>query len=133
MTPKFIARSYPTARWTGAHKGHAFFAYANNYLIDTDHGVIVDVDAPRAIRKMPRWALRERWWSAPKSTRFGRKPGYLVANTAYGSPENLAWLVKPKRSTPYIPVLSRREPTARSRVQDFTFDREADCYTCPGR
>ncbi len=24
----------------GAHKGHAFFAYATNYLIDTDHGVI---------------------------------------------------------------------------------------------
>jgi hypothetical protein len=26
-----------------------FFAYATNYLIDTDHGVIVDVEATRAI------------------------------------------------------------------------------------
>ena len=24
----------PAAQWTGAHKGHAFFAYADNYLID---------------------------------------------------------------------------------------------------
>jgi hypothetical protein len=38
VTPKFISRSDPAAQWTGAHKGHAFFAYANNYLIDTDHG-----------------------------------------------------------------------------------------------
>ena len=47
VTPKFISRSDPAAQWTGAHKGHAFFAYANNYLIDTDHGVIVDVEATR--------------------------------------------------------------------------------------
>lgn len=30
--PKFISRSDPAAQWTGAHKGHAFFAYATNYL-----------------------------------------------------------------------------------------------------
>ena len=35
VTPKFNSRSDPAAQWTGAHKGHAFFAYANNYLIDT--------------------------------------------------------------------------------------------------
>ena len=51
VTPKFISRSDPAAQWTGAHKGHAFFAYAANYLIDTDHGVIVDVEATRAIRQ----------------------------------------------------------------------------------
>jgi hypothetical protein len=28
--PKFISKSDPTAQWTRAHKGHAFFAYANN-------------------------------------------------------------------------------------------------------
>jgi transposase len=40
----------PIRRRSGPHKGHAFFAYAANYLIDTDHGVIVDVEATRAIR-----------------------------------------------------------------------------------
>ena len=29
-TPKFVSRSDPAAQWTGAHKGHAFFAYATN-------------------------------------------------------------------------------------------------------
>src|SRR5476651_1475392 len=40
--PKFISKSDPAAQWTGAHKGHAFFAYANNYLIDLKVAIIVD-------------------------------------------------------------------------------------------
>ena len=31
VTPKFISRLDPAAQWTGAHKGHAFFAYATNF------------------------------------------------------------------------------------------------------
>jgi hypothetical protein len=50
VMPKFVAKSDPAAQWTGAHKGHALLAYTTNYLIDTDHGVIVDVEATRAIR-----------------------------------------------------------------------------------
>ncbi len=49
--PKFVSRSDPVAQWTGALKGHAFFAYATNYLIDLDHAVIVDVEASCAIRQ----------------------------------------------------------------------------------
>jgi hypothetical protein len=30
--PKFISTSNPAAQWTGAHKGHAFFAYADKCL-----------------------------------------------------------------------------------------------------
>ncbi len=51
ITPKFVSRSDPAAQWTGALKGHAFFAYATNYLIDLDHAVIVDAEASRAIRQ----------------------------------------------------------------------------------
>ena len=51
VRPKFISPSDPAAQWTGAHKGHAFFAYATNYLIDTDNAVILDVEASRAIRQ----------------------------------------------------------------------------------
>ena len=51
VTPKFVSRSDPAAEWTGAMKDKAFFAYANNYLIDTQHGIIVDVEATRAIRQ----------------------------------------------------------------------------------
>ena len=45
--PKFTSQSDPASQWTGALKGPAFFAYSDNYLIDTDHGVIVDVEATR--------------------------------------------------------------------------------------
>jgi hypothetical protein len=51
VTPKFISPADPAARWTGAHGGQAFFAYAANYLIDVDHGIIVDVEATTAIRQ----------------------------------------------------------------------------------
>lgn len=41
VKPKFTSHSDPASQWTGALKGPAFFAYANNYLIDTDHAIIV--------------------------------------------------------------------------------------------
>ena len=67
----------PAAQWTGALKGHAFFAYAANYLIDLDHAVIVDVEAtPRdpaggsggAARTMIERTL-DRFGSIPKGWR----------------------------------------------------------------
>jgi hypothetical protein len=73
-------------------------------LIDTDHGVIVDVEATRAIRQAEVGASRT--MVERTEERFGLKPGYLVADTAYGSEDNLAWLVKQKRITPYIPVFN---------------------------
>ena len=72
VTPKFISRSDPAAQWTGAHKGHAFFAYAANYLIDTDHGVIVDVEASRAIRQAEVGAAQT--MIERTETCFGMKP-----------------------------------------------------------
>jgi hypothetical protein len=47
-TPKFVSPSDPAAQWTGAMRGPAFFAYADNYLIDVEFGVIMDVEAYRA-------------------------------------------------------------------------------------
>jgi len=49
--PKFVSPSDPAAQWTGAMRGPAFFAYADNYLIDVKVGIIMDVDASRAIRQ----------------------------------------------------------------------------------
>src|SRR6202789_1158639 len=51
VTPKFVSPSDPAAQWTGAMRGAAFFAYADNYLIDVKCGIIVDVEASRAIRQ----------------------------------------------------------------------------------
>ena len=51
VTPKFVSPSDPAAQWTGALRNAAFFAYADNYLIDVKFGIIVDVEASRAIRQ----------------------------------------------------------------------------------
>jgi hypothetical protein len=56
--PKFVSRSDPAAQWTGALKGHAFFACATTYLIDIDHAVIMDVEASQAIRQAKVGAAR---------------------------------------------------------------------------
>jgi hypothetical protein len=130
VTPKFISPSDPAAQWTGAHKGHAFFAYAANYLIDTEHAVIVDVEASRAIRQAEVGASRT--MLDRTADRFGLKPEYLAADSAYGSAPNLAWLVRERQIAPHIPVFDKSVRTdgtfSRS---DFVFDAERNLYTCP--
>jgi hypothetical protein len=131
VTPKFVSPSDPAAQWTGAHKGHAFFAYATNYLIDTQHAIILDVEATRAIRQAEVGASRT--MLDRTAERFGLKPQHLAADSAYGSAENLAWLVKERQIAPHIPVFDKSQRTdgtfSRS---DFVFDPDEDHYTCPG-
>jgi IS5 family transposase len=78
--PKFVSRSDPAAQWTGAMKGHAFFAYASNYLIDLDHAVIVDVEASRAIRQAEVGSARTMLDRTQE--RFGLWPARLAADSA---------------------------------------------------
>ena len=130
VRPKFISPSDPAAQWTGAMRGPAFFAYADNYLIDVKFGVIMDVKASRAIRQAEVDAgktMVER-----TEERFDIKPKWLVADTAYGSGPNLNWLVKDKDIAPHIPVIdkSKREDGTFSR-EDFRFDKERNVYVCP--
>ena len=129
--PKFVSRSDPAAQWTGALKGHAFFAYATNYLIDLDHAVIVDVEASRAIRQAEVGSARTMLDRTQE--RFGLWPARLAADSAYGSAENLAWLVHERGIEPHIPVFdkSQRSDGTFSRA-DFTYDHTRDLYTCPG-
>jgi IS5 family transposase len=130
VIPKFVSPSDPAAQWTGAMKSAAFFAYADNYLIDVKHGIIVDVEASRAIRQAEVGASR----TMLKRTEacFGIKPEWLVGDTAYGSAPNLNWLVNDQKIAPYIPVIekSKREDGVFSR-EDFSFDEERDIYICP--
>jgi hypothetical protein len=77
---KFVSRSDPAAQWTGAHKGHAFFADSNNYLIDLKAAVILDVEATRAIRQAEVGAVRT--MIKRTADRFGLKPERLAADSA---------------------------------------------------
>jgi transposase len=130
VTPKFISPSDPAAQWTGAMRGPAFFAYADNYLIDVKFGIIMDVEASRAIRQAEVGAAQTMVERIEE--RFDIKPKRLAADTAYGSGRNLNWLVKDKDIAPHIPVIdkSKREDGTFSR-EDFRFDKERNVYICP--
>jgi IS5 family transposase len=131
VRPKFISKSDPAAQWTGALKGHAFFAYAANYLIDLNHAVIVDVEASRAIRQAEVGAARTMIDRAQDC--FGFYPERLAADAAYGSAEMLGWLVHERGIEPHIPVFDKSQRTdgtfSRS---EFAYDHKRDLYTCPG-
>src|SRR5213075_3153359 len=128
--PKFVSPSDPAAQWTGAMRGPAFFAYSDNYLIDVKFGVIMDVEASRAIRQAEVGAAKT--MIERTEQRFDLKPERLAADTAYGSGANLHWLVNDKKIAPHIPVIdkSKREDGTFSR-DDFTFDKAHNLYTCP--
>jgi len=115
VVPKFISPSDPAAQWTGAHKGHAFFAYADNYLIDLKAAIMVDVEATRVSRPAEVGAAKT--MLDRTQARFGLKPQRLSADSAYGSAEILAWMMEEKEITPHVPVWDKSERS------DGTFSR----------
>ena len=108
-------------------RGPAFFAYADNYLVDVKCGVIVDVEATRAIRHAEVGAAKT--MIDRTEQRLGLKPKRLAGDTAYGSAATLNWIVNEKKIAPHIPVIdkSEREDGTFSRA-DFTFDKDRNVY-----
>ncbi|KUP94665.1 hypothetical protein TRIHO_05910 [Tritonibacter horizontis] len=92
------------SQWTAARKGPAFFSYSDNYLIDTDHGVIVDVEATRSIRQAEVGSTKTMLKRV--RARFDLHPERLIADTAYGTAPMLGWLVD-RKIAPHIPVLDK--------------------------
>jgi transposase len=130
VTPKFISPSDPAARWTGALRGPAFFAYADNYLIDLKHAVIVDVEATAAIRQAEVTAAKT--MIERTCERFGLEPVRLAADTGYGSAAMLGWLVEERGIEPHIPVWDKSERDDGTFPRDaFRYDRDGDVYLCP--
>ena len=129
VQPKFTSHSDPASQWTAARKGPAFFSYSDNYLIDTDHGVIVDVEATRSIRQAEVGSTKTMLDRV--KTRFDLHPERLIADTAYGTGPMLGWLVD-RKIAPHIPVFdkSARTDGTWSRV-DFEWDAKNDQYICP--
>lgn len=129
VQPKFTSFSDPASQWTAARKGPAFFSYSNNYLIDTDHGVVVDVEATRSIRQAEVGSTKTMLTRVKE--KFDLRPERLIADTAYGSGPMLDWLVK-RKIAPHIPVIDKagRTDGTWSRA-DFEWDAENNQYICP--
>jgi transposase len=131
VAPKVVSPVDPAARWTAAQNGQAQFCYATNYLIDVEHGVIVDVEATTAVRQAEVTAAKRMIERA--QSRFGLWPEKLAADTGYGSAEMLGWLVHDQGIEPHVPVFDKSVRTDGTFSRDqFHYDAKRDIYRCPG-
>jgi transposase len=120
----------PAASYTAAPGGPAFYAYSTNYLVDTDHGIIMDVEPSTANRTQE--AVSTKTMINRVEDRFGIKPKRLIGDTAYGTAAMLNWIVETKQIEPHTPVWQKYEgKDGLFGRADFMWDAEADCYTCP--
>ncbi|MEJ2574449.1 MAG: IS1182 family transposase [Gammaproteobacteria bacterium] len=125
-----VSLTDPAASYTAAPGGPAFYAYSTNYLIDTDHGIIVDVEPTTAHRSQEVEATKTMLDRV--EARFAIKAQRLIGDAAYGTSAMLGWLVEAKAIAPHVPVWdkSERKDDTFSR-SDFRWDEEADEYHCP--
>ena len=130
MAARKVSLTDPAASYTAAPGGPAFYAYSTNYLIDTDHGIIVDVEPTTAHRSQEVEATKTMLERV--EARFAIKAQRLIGDTAYGTSAMLGWLVEEKAIAPHVPVWdkSERKDDTFSR-SDFQWDEEADQYCCP--
>ena len=133
ITPaKKVSQTDPMARWTAAPGGPAYYAYSTNYLVDTEAGIIVDVEATPALRTPEVWSTKTMVERVKE--RFDLKPKKLIGDTAYGTAKFLAWMVEEEGIEPHVPVWDMGDNKAdRFDRSDFHYDAESDSYTCPGR
>jgi transposase len=121
--PKRLSLTDPQARWTAAPGGPAFFAYSTNYLIDTEHGVIVDVEPTPAHRTAEVESTKT--MIDRVEALFDIKPERLIGDTAYGTAPMLAWLVEEKDIKSHVPVWDKTERKNDSfSSSDFQWNKE---------
>ena len=127
--PKVISPTDPCSAWTAKANKRVQFGYGLNYMIDTGHAVIVDVEATPA-RTYDEVAATRTMIERTEEA-LGLKPRRLTADTAYGTGKLLAWLLG-KAITPHIPVWERYERTDGMFPRtEFAYDAERDVYICP--
>ncbi len=131
VKPKFISPADPAARWTGADRGLAYFAYTANYLVGLDHAIIVDVEPTTAMRQAQVTAAKR--MITRTMEHFDLYPARLAGDSGYGSAEMLGWLVYEHGIEPHVSVVdkSARQDGTFSR-DDFTYDHASVVYHCPG-
>ena len=125
-----VSPTDPAASYTAAPGGPAFYAYSTNYLVDTDHGIIMDVEPSTANRSQE--AETTKTMIERVEDRFGIKPQRLIGDTAYGTAAMLGWLVEEKAIAPHVPVWdkTKRKDGTFSR-SDFHWDEQRNEYRCP--
>jgi transposase len=126
---KKVSLTDPMSQWSGA-KGPAEFYYSTNYLVDVEHGVIMDVEASPSTHGFEvgtTQTMIERVEQKHQIT-----PERLMGDLAYGTSKNLGYLVEEKQIEPHIPVWDKfGEKPGRLSRSSFIWEAEADRYRCP--
>ena len=126
--PKYLSATDPAAAWSNKH-GMGVFAYETNLLVDTAHGIIVDVDATPARLSQEIVAAKTMLERAREA--FGFAPNCLGADGSYGTGPFLAWLLA-RGVDPHIPVLDRTAQTDGMFTRaSFTYVEAEDAWRCP--
>jgi transposase len=125
---RYLSPTDPAAAWN-TKEGRGKFGYFNNYLVDTDHAVIVDVEATPA--RIAQEIIATKAMLDRVEGTHGLRPGRLAADKAYGTGPFLGWLTE-RKIVPHIPVLDRQHQTDGLLPREaFTFDATKNHYICP--
>jgi transposase len=125
---RYLSPTDPAAAWN-VKEGRGKFGYFNNYLIDTDHAVIVDVEATPA--RLAQEIIATKAMLERVEEKHHLRPERLAADKAYGTGPFLGWLSK-RKIIPHIPVLDRQRQTDGLLPREaFTFNPDSNHYTCP--
>jgi transposase len=125
---RYLSPTDPAAAWN-TKEGRGKFGYLSNYLVDTDHAVIVDVEATPA--RLAQEIIATKAMLARVEPTLGIRPERLAADKAYGTGPFLGWLSE-RKIVPHIPVLDRQHQTDGLLPREaFTFDPTKDHYVCP--
>ncbi|MEM6638043.1 MAG: IS1182 family transposase [Pseudomonadota bacterium] len=125
--PKYISETDPEAAWS-LKDGPGWFSYETNYLVDTDHGIIMDVEATPA--RLSQEIVAAKKMLDRSRDRHDFFPDRVAADGSYGTGPFLAWLLK-RNVTPHVPVLDRQHQTkGKYDLSHFQYDPERESYTC---
>ena len=125
--PKYISETDPEAAWS-LKDGPGRFSYETNYLIDTDHGIIMDVEATPA--RLSQEIIAAKTMLERSAERHDFHPDRIAADGSYGTGTFLAWLLN-RDITPHVPVLDRKHQThGKYDIGYFEYDADRDSYTC---
>lgn len=125
---RYLSPTDPAAAWN-TKEGRGKFGYFHNCLIDTDHAVIVDVQATPA--RIAQEIIATKTMLDRVEATHGLRPERLAADKAYGTGPFLGWLSE-RRITAHIPVLDRQHQTDGLLPRGaFHYDAEHNCFICP--
>jgi hypothetical protein len=125
---RYLSPTDPAAAWN-TKEGRGKFGYFSNCLVDTDHAVIVDVEATPA--RIAQEIIATKAMLGRVELKHGIKPERLAADKAYGTGPFPGWLSE-RKIVPHIPVLDRQHQTDGLLPREaFTFDPANNHYVCP--